>query len=42
MDPLNGLFIAALVIVAAAIMKVFMMALDCFMTTRIRIEYVPF
>jgi hypothetical protein len=42
MDPLAGLVIAALVIVAAAIMKVFMMAVDCCLTTRIRIEYVPF
>ena len=42
MDPLAGLVIAALVIVAAAIMKVFIMAVDCCLTTRIRIEYVPF
>jgi hypothetical protein len=41
MDPLAGLVIAALVIIGAAIMKVFVMAIDCCMTTRIRIEYVP-
>lgn len=42
MDPLAGLVIAALVIVAAAIMKVFIMAVDCCVRTRIHIEYVSF
>jgi len=42
MDPLAGLVIAALVIVAAAIMRVFIMAVDCCVRTRIHIEYVSF
>jgi hypothetical protein len=41
MDTLGGLVLGAIIIIAIGIMKVFMMAIDCCMTTRIRIEYVP-
>jgi hypothetical protein len=40
MEPLAGLVLGAIIIIAAAIMKVFMMTVDCCMRTRIRIEYV--
>jgi hypothetical protein len=40
MEPVAGLVLGAIIIIAAGIMKIFMMAIDCCVRTRIRIEYV--
>jgi|UniRef100_A0A6C0F4C2 hypothetical protein len=40
MEPLAGLVLGAIIIIAAAIVKVFTMAVDCCVRTRINMEYV--